>query len=159
MIYNYQIARLTAGYGSGVPEADGYASSQFEARLHGGDRPTERALALIEVLRRFTELPDDWNGHGATALSNLMFRRGYAALIGLDHRECWPTKVVASPSDGFGLVWEESDRRIALDVDGDSWEWSVESASGYTYGEYDWAHASDANDAVAAFLRHVRSEG
>ena len=113
--------------------------------------PSEEAAVLLECLKGFTTLKNDWNGHGALPMSFETYQRAHAAILAFDHMSFLPESVSPSADGGFEFSFRTSYCKVTLHVDEDSWEWSISLPSGERiyYEEACTATEATANCATA----------
>lgn len=134
-----------------------HASSNF-GDVNGEKKlPSKAAAALLSILKSFTRLSADWDGHSAKPMSDEMFRRAHAAILAFDHRDFLPREVAASSDGGFTVYFHHARLIIELHVDEDSWEWSVAGPGGFKfYNEQPCVQDGDAGFCAAALVDSAR---
>lgn len=120
--------------------------------------PSEEAAVLLEALKSFTDLANDWNGHGAEPMSFSTYKRAHAAILAFDHMSFLPDVVAPSADGGFDFRFSTSFSKISLHVDEDSWEWSVSSKlGGRTYHEEPCTAAESTVTCASALIKSVQA--
>ena len=113
-----------------------YSADDFGKDIHHSEVHTPEAYELIARVQGFGALPDDWDGHGASAPSADIIDLAFDALTLLNHKGCLPTKVMPGVADDVGMLWERTGYRAILEVSLDGWDWSIEYHDGRLDNQY-----------------------